>query len=157
MELVLKEKQYKVEFNKIYEFDLAGKVQFGNLPESEVYELFRDGRVASKFLEHHIPKWFPELKFVDQDGYDHIDQHDIKYDLKGFTKRGAGYAPSNMIGAGRKIDEEKMHAHAATINYIFSDIIDFPKVRVIFKTGDEMIKTYPKGKIKLKDREKLFG
>jgi hypothetical protein len=73
MELVLKEKQYKVEFNKIYEFDLAGKVQFGNLPESEVYELFRDGRVASKFLEHHIPKWFPELKFVDQDGYDHID------------------------------------------------------------------------------------
>lgn len=151
------QKTYEIEFNKLYEFDLEGKVQFGNMPEEAIYELYKDGRVASKFLEHTIPTWFPEVKFVDQDGYDHIDDKGIKYDLKGFTKGGAGYAPSNMIGAGRKINVKEMHAHAKTINYIFSDITEFPKVRVIFKTGEDMVRDYPNGKIPSKKREALFG
>ncbi len=150
-------KKYKIEFDKTYEFDLKGKVQFGDMPEKAIYELYKDGRVASKFLEHTIPTWFPEVKFVDEDGYDHIDKNDVKYDLKGFTKGGAGYAPSNMIGAGRKINVTEMHAHAKTINYIFSDITEFPKVRVVFKRGEDMVRDYPNGKIKPNQREKLFG
>lgn len=150
-------KKHKIIFNKVYEFDLTGKVQFGDMPEEAIYELYKDGRVASKFLEHTIPTWFPEVEFVDQDGYDHIDAEGTKYDLKGFTKGGAGYAPSNMVGAGRKINIAEMHAHAKTINYIFSDITEFPKVRVIFKTGSDMVRDYPSGKISAKKRDKLFG
>lgn len=152
MELVM-----KIKFNKTYDFDLTGKVQFGNLPLEEIHELFKDGRVASKFLEHYIPIWFPEVKFVDEDGYDHIDKQGVKYDLKGFTKGGAGYAPSNMIGAKRKINVAEMHAHAKTINYIFSDITEFPKVRVVFKTGEDMVRDYPNGKIPSKQKDILFG
>jgi hypothetical protein len=148
---------HQVEFNKVFEFDFGGQVQFGDLPLEEVYELYKDGRVSSKFLEHYIPIWFPELKFVDQDGYDHIDANGVKYDLKGFTiSSGAGYAPSNMVGAGRKINISEMHAHAKTINYIFSDITKFPEIRIIFKTGEDMVRDYPNGKIKPNQRDKLF-
>lgn len=148
----------KVNLNEIFEFDLTGKVGFGDMPIESLYELFKDGRVASKFLENIIPSWFPELTFVDQDGYDHINEvTNVKYDLKGFTRGGANYAPSTMIGAGRKINKEQMHAHAQTINYIFSDITEFPKVRIIFKTGTEMIEKFPTGKITKKQRNILFS
>jgi hypothetical protein len=150
-------KKQKIQFNKTYKFTFDGKVQFGDMPLEEVYKLFQDGRVSSKFLEHYIPIWFPEVKFVDKKGYDHIDENNIKYDLKGFTKGGASYAPSKMKGAGRKINKVEMHAHAKTINYIFSDITEFPKVRIIFKTGEDVVNDYPSGDINHNQREKLFG
>lgn len=153
----MQDTEYKVEFDKIFPFDFTGQVQFGDLPLEEVYELYRDGRVSSKFLEHYIPIWFPELRYVDQKGYDHLDKSDMKYDLKGFTKGGAGYAPSNMVGAGRKINLVEMHAHANAINYIFSDITEFPKIRVIFKRGQDLVRDYPNGKIKPKQRDTLFN
>jgi len=144
--------------DKVYEFDLTNQVQFGNMPVEQLHKLFQDGRVASKFLEHTIPAWFPDLEFVDQDGYDHTSKSTgRKYDLKGFTKGGASYAPSNMLGAGRKINEEKLHEHAETIDYIFSDITEFPKVRIVFKLGSELVKTYPNGKIPFKAKSVLFN
>lgn len=148
----------KVQLNKTYTFDLTGKVQFGDMPEAAVYELFKDGRVASKFLEHTIPTWFEDLEFVDGVGYDHVSKSNgRKYDLKGFTKGGACYAPSNMLGAGRKIVESEVHAHAQEIDYIFSDITDFPRVRIIFKTGTDMVEQWPSTKVPAKDKAKLFG
>ena len=149
----------KINYETIYHFDLSGKVQFGDLPQQELYELFKDGRVASKFLEHYIPLWFPELKFVDADGYDHVDvaTGQLKWDLKGFTKSGASYVPSSMIGAGRKINIQEAHSHANTIDYIFSDITNFPKIRIQFKTGTEMVTRFPKGKIKPEQINELFN
>jgi hypothetical protein len=149
----------KINYDTIYCFDFTGKVQFGDLPKETVYELFRDGRVASKFLENHIPVWFPELKFVDATGYDHVDvaTETKKWDLKGFTKGGASYVPSNMIGAGRRVDLQEAHDHANTIDYIFSDVVDFPLVRIQFKSGKELVEQYPKGKIDFKYRNELFN
>jgi hypothetical protein len=144
--------------NTVYEFDLTGKVQFGNMPIEHLYKLFRDGRVASKFLEHTIPAWFPDLEFLDKKGYDHVSKTTgRKYDLKSFTKGGTIYAPSNMVGKGREINEEKLHEHAETIDYILSDITEFPKVRIIFKSGSDLVKSYPKGKIPLKEKKALFN
>jgi hypothetical protein len=144
--------------NEVYEFDLQGQVQFGAMPLDQLHKLFQDGRVASKFLEHTIPSWFPDLEFVDQDGYDHVSKKTgRKFDLKGFTKGGASYAPSNMLGAGRKINEAKLHEHAKTIDYILSDITEFPKVRIVFKTGTELVEKYPSGKISIKEKSALFN
>lgn len=144
--------------NTVYEFDLTGKVKFGDMPEQAVYELFKDGRVASKFLEHTIPTWFEDLEFVDGVGYDHVSKTTgRKYDLKGFTKGGASYAPSTMLGAGRKIDKQILHEHAESIDYILSDITEFPKVRIVFKSGSELVNTYPTGKIPFKSKRVLFN
>lgn len=149
---------HTVEYNKTYEFDLTGRVQFGDLPIELIHRLFTDGRVASKFLEHHLPVWFPELEFVDAQGYDHVRTSDgRRFDLKGFTPRGACYAPSEMLGKGRKITVDVVHAHAREIDYVFSDITEFPRVRIVFKQGTDMVTEFPTTKIKKTERAKLFG
>ena len=56
------------QYNTTYEFDFTGKIQFGDMPVEQLQKLFQDGRVASKFLEHTIPTWFPDLEFVDAKG-----------------------------------------------------------------------------------------
>jgi hypothetical protein len=147
-----------ITYDQTYVFDLTGKVQFGDLPTELIHKLFTDGRVASKFLENHLPIWFPELDFVDANGHDHVRRADgRKYDLKGFTPRGACYAPSEMLGKGRKITLERVHEHAREIDYVFSDITEFPQVRIVFKRGTDMIRDFPSTKIKKTERAKLFG
>jgi hypothetical protein len=147
-----------IKFNEVFTFDFTDKVQFGDMPVSQLHVLFQDGRVASKFLENTIPTWFPELEFVDQHGYDHIDTlSGDKYDLKGFTKGGASYAPSTMIGAKRKIDVVEMHRHARSINYIFSDITAFPIVKIVFKKGVDVVTEFPSGKISNSKKNMLFN
>lgn len=148
-----------IECNKIYKFNLTGRFSFGDLPEVVLSNLYKDGRVASKMLEHQFPHWFPELRFVDKTGYDHVDviNSNNKFELKCFTKRGAVYAPSNMVGKGRKIILEKVYQHAASITYAFADINDFPSVRIIFKRGTDLIQTFPFAKIKYRERNLLFN
>jgi hypothetical protein len=142
----------------VYEFDLEGQVKFGSMPLDHLHKLFQDGRVASKFLEHTIPTWFEDLDFVDSVGYDHVSKTTgRKYDLKGFTKGGACYAPSTMLGAGRKIDKVVLHEHAKSIDYILSDITEFPKIRIVFKSGSDLVNTYPTGKISFKSKKVLFN
>jgi hypothetical protein len=147
-----------IRLNAVYEFDFTSKIRFGDMPVKQLHKLFQDGRVASKFLEHTIPTWFPDLEFVDAKGYDHVSKTTKrKYDLKGFTKTGASYAPSAMLGASRKINKEVLHKHAESIYYIISDVTEFPKVRVTFKRGAVLVREYPSGKIPVKERKNLFG
>ena len=79
------------------------------------------------------------------------------YDQKCFTKGGLTFAPSKMLGAGRKIVFEEAHAHANTIDYIACDIIDFPKVRVRFCKGSDLVKKYPSCKVKHTQRDEFFA
>ena len=148
-----------IKCDKIYTFDLTGRFSFGNLPEVVLVNLYKDGRVASKMLEHQLPHWFPELSFVDKTGYDHVDVNNssYKFELKCFTKRGTVYAPSNMVGKGRKIVLETVYQHAANITYVFADINDFPSVNIIFKKGVDLIQSFPLAKIKFKERNLLFN
>jgi len=148
----------KIEYNKSYVFDFTGKVSFGDLPEKLLYKMFQDGRVASKFLENYVPNWFTELDFVDGKGFDHVHKTTgRKFDLKSFTKKGANYAPSNMVGKGRKVVLEVLHEHAKEIDYIFSDISNFPTVKLTFVHGTELVEKYPSGKISPKEKKALFG
>lgn len=139
--------------NQVYEFYCPAS--FGTLSQSIVDQLFQDGRVASHFLERQLVLWFPSLTFIDGKGYDHVDLTQQRYDAKCFTKGGAKFCPSVMIGAGRSVDEEKLWQHAPQMKYIFCDIVDFPQVRVICKNGLDLVK-YPKGTIPFKDRNALF-
>ena len=143
-----------IEINKKYSFQCDAS--FGSLSQERVNQLFTDGRRASGFLELQLEEWFPSLKFVDGKGYDHIDIDGIKYDAKCFTRRGAKFCPSVMIGAGRSVDEEKLWEHANNMVYIFCDIVNFPKVNVIFKNGSDL-KNYKKGSIPYGDYDVLFG
>ena len=132
-------------------------ISFGDLSQDELSEMFTDGRLVSHFLERQLTKWYPELTFVDGRGYDHLDTEQNKYDQKCFTKGGLTFAPSNMIGKGRSIDEAVASEHVQSITYICCDVIDFPLVKVKFVKGSDLEKDYPKFKIPLSKRKEFFG
>jgi hypothetical protein len=62
-----------------------------------------------------------------------------------------------MLGAGRRINLEELHEHANSIDYIFSDVTEFPKVRIVVKKGTDLVRDYANGKIPYKNRSTLFG
>ena len=147
----------KIELNKTYNFNIDS-VSFGSIPKVRIHEFFKDGRVASFFLEEQLPHWFPELTRIEGNkDHDHVDTLGRKYDAKNFTKGGLRFMPSNQMGAGRKFNETIAHEKADKLVYICCDIVDFPKVRVVFKSGKELVKSYPKCSVPTKDREVLFG
>lgn len=146
----------KIKYNQNYDFTV--NAAFGDLPNSVIVEILKDGRLASHFLERQLEVWFPELTFVNAKGYDHTCKNsDVLYDQKCFTKGGLTFAPSKMLGAGRKIDLNEAHSHANTIDYIACDIVDFPKVRVRFVKGSDLVKNYPSCKVKYGQREDFFA
>jgi hypothetical protein len=146
-----------MQMDHTYHYDLSGKFSFGDLPEETMIELFRDGRVASFFMERQLCLWFPELIYKNAKGHDHVDDKGVKYDAKGFTKGGLTYAPSKMLGVGRRIDEAQLHEHAQHIIYTCVDVVEFPRVRVRFVRGTDLIQRYPEGKIPLSDREQFYA
>lgn len=144
-----------IEYGKVFEY-VIDELSFGSLPRDVVVQLFKDGRVASHFLERQLEVWFPALTFVNAKGYDHVDKEGNLYDQKCFTKGGLGFAPSHMGGKGRVFVQEEAHEHAKDVTYICCDINDFPRVRVVFKRGSDLIVEYPKCHVKFKERETFF-
>ena len=145
----------KIELNKTYTYECDAT--FGTLSHEKVNKLFTDGRRASGFLEIQLEEWFPDLTFEDGKGYDHVDINDQKYDAKCFTKGGAKFCSSKYLGVGRSLNVEEHEAHAANIIYIFTDVVEFPKVQVRFVKGSDLITKYTKGSIPFKDRNVLFA
>ena len=144
-----------IELNKTYTFECPAS--FGTLSQERVDKLFTDGRRASGFLELQLEEWFEGLVFEDGKGYDHRYKYMKElFDAKCFTKGGAKFCPSVMLGAGRSVDEEKLWEHATDMIYIFCDVVEFPKVRVVFKRGSDLTQ-YTKGSIPFKDRNVLFA
>ena len=152
---------YNIEFDKVFTFDLSGTYSFGSLSKSRLTEAFKDGRLTSHLIEPHLEIWYPELKHIkgckDHDHVNRIDEN-IKYDAKNFTHAGGcKFMPSGMIGTGRKFDQEQFLLKTENMNYIICDIVDFPKVSVIFKKGSELASQYPNGTITKSKRGELFG
>jgi|TARA_R110000824_G_scaffold392567_1_gene591051 hypothetical protein len=152
------EQRYEIEYNKVYSFDISGTYSFGSLPAQSLNDIFKDGRVASHLLEPQLELWFPELKHVKGcKGHDHIHRTDDRlFDAKNFTKNGCKFMPSNMIGSGRKFDEEVFIEKVKDMSYIVCDIVEFPKIRVVFKEGVELARQYMKGAIPLSGRKVVF-
>ena len=136
---------------------VVDNISFGDLSSEALASMFKDGRLASHFLERQLTKWYPYLTFVDKKGYDHVDTMSNKYDQKCFTKGGLTFSPSNMAGKGRVFNQEEAHNHAKDITYICCDIVDFPTVRVKFARGKDLIKEYPKCKVAYSKREDFFN
>ena len=148
----------KIELNKVYNKEIVG-FSFGELSREELIELFKDGRVNSKFLEKLVTKWFPELTNVDLKHYDHVDTAGNKFEMKGFTGNGCKFVPSSMIGKGRYIDRDELaegiKEHKLT--YIITDIVEFPTVKIKFVDGKKLLREYPSGEIRPNKRKELFN
>ena len=145
-----------IEINKEYAFEIHN-FAFGDIPDDELIENFKDGRCCSWFMEPQLSKWFPQLiRVKGNKDHDHKDANGVLYDAKNFTSNGLQFAPSNQYGAGRKFNESVAHEKANKLIYICCDIVDFPKIRVKFAEGSQLIKQFPKCKINKNQREEFF-
>lgn len=133
---------------------------FGNLPLEVANEVLKDGRTFSHFIERWIPNQnqYSSLTWVKGcKEYDFIDNKNVKYDEKTFTRNGCKFVPSNMLGAGRTFDKEVFEKKANNLVYCIVSNLNFPEIKIKFVKGSELIKIYPKGSIPLKDHVKFFN
>ena len=131
---------------------------FGNLPQSEIINIYKDGRVFSHFIEPWLAVNYPLTHIKGCKKYDHTDINDdsVKYDQKTFTSGGCKFMPSNMIGEGRTFNKEIFEEKAKKLIYIIVSNIDFPEIKIKFVKGSELMIDYPKGIIPLKHFVKFF-
>ena len=133
---------------------------FGNLPQSALIEIYKDGRAFSHFIECWLAINYTDLVHVKGcKKHDHIDVIDenIKYDQKTFTKGGCKFMPSNMIGEGRAFNEVIFKEKASKLIYIIVSNVNFPEIKIKFIKGCELANEYPKGIISSKDFDKFFN
>jgi hypothetical protein len=132
---------------------------FGNLPEPIVIDILKDGRAFSHFIEPWLAINYPLIHIKGCKKYDHTDinNENVKYDQKTFTKGGCKFMPSNMIGEGRTFNKEIFEEKAKKLIYIIVSNVNFPEIKIKFVKGIELIVQYPTGVIPLKDFDKFFN
>ena len=146
--------KYNTTFTHILE-----NFSFGNIPKSIIIDTYKDGRAFSHFIEPWLAVNYPLIHIKGCKKHDHTDVNDenVKYDQKTFTKRGCKFMPSNMIGEGRTFNKEIFEEKAKKLIYIIVSNIYFPEIKIKFVRGVELIADYPNGVIPLKDFNKFFG
>lgn len=93
----------------------------------QVYLCFRDGRKVSFVIERRfIPLGFAPA--AEGKGYDVIDSSGGLWEVRGITDK-VSFAPSSMMGKGRKFDEEAFLDRLETLKgYLLADVDSFPHV-----------------------------
>ena len=147
-----------VKLNHVFKHTLTN-ISFDMISESVLKEIYKDGRVFSHFIERWTPlnyplEWVPGCKKYD---FKDLNDDNIIYDEKTFTKGGCRFMPSNMIGQGRKFDEEVFKEKANSLIYMIVDNTEFPIIYIKFVNGSELSAQYSKGIIPFGDRNKLFN
>jgi len=147
-----------IELAKTYTHTIE-EFSFDNLPKSVIIETYKDGRAFSHFIEPWLAINYPLIHIKGCKKHDHVDMNDenIKYDQKTFTKRGCKFMPSNMIGEGRTFNTEIFQEKAKKLIYIIVSNINFPEIKIKFMRGIDLIVDYPNGIIPLKEFDKFFN
>ena len=126
------------ELNKTYHKRFED-VKFDNLDEVSLLKAFLNGSTISRFIELWLARNYDKLMDSDTVEYDLWDfEKKRKVEVKSFTKGGCNFMPSYMIGAGRKLDEEKAYEYIDGKIFCIVDIIDYPNIYYKFVEGTSL-------------------
>jgi hypothetical protein len=147
-----------IELNKTFTHIITN-FTFSDIPENTMIEIFKDGRAFSHFIEPWLSINYPlkHIKGCKKHDFEDLNFPEILYDEKTFTNGGCKFYPSNMIGEGRKFDKNIFEEKAKKLIYIIVCNVNFPEIKVKFVRGIDLIISYPKGEIKLKELDKFFN
>ena len=148
--------KYKYELNKTFEFNLTN-ISFDNIPSDKLIKLFTDGRHASHILELWVETNFIDKKKHNVKDHDFIDNNNNFMEAKNFTKNGAKFMPSRMLGVGRKYIKEEADKVIKSNIYVITDINDMPKIKMRFVKGIDLLEKYPNAIIPFKLRDEFFN
>lgn len=149
--------QISVELNKTFNHEIEN-YRFGNLSEEYCKDLWKDGRTFAHFIEVWIAENYPlkHIKGCKKYDFTDINNENILYDEKTFTKNGCHFCPSNMLGQGRQFDKEIFEEKTKNMIFCIVSNIDFPNIKVRFVKGSELIVKYNKGFIPLNHFGEFF-
>jgi len=116
---------------EILQWDLMEISKALKISPKDVREYFTDGRRVSFILERRLA--YEVLKGTlapsEGAGYDLIDSHGKKWEVRSITNGGIYFCPSYMVGSGRKFDKKGFLDKLLEIDgYIISDVEEFPNV-----------------------------
>ena len=150
-------KQSSIELDKTFHHRI-GKVSFGDLSEEEINKAYKDGRAFAPLIERWLPKHYLLIHVPGCKGHDFVDKiyQGTKYDEKTFTAGGCIFAPSSMIGKGRKVNIPELQLKASKLIYCIVSNVDFPNIKVKFVRGSVLLRKYPKGNITPKHMDSFF-
>jgi hypothetical protein len=101
------------------------------IKEADVRLYFTDGRRVSFLLERRLAYEVLHGKLAPSEGagYDLIDSHGGKWEVRSITRDGIYFCPSYMVGSGRSFNKKGFLEKIREIKgYIISDIESFPDV-----------------------------
>ena len=130
---------------------------FDNIPSDKLVKLFTDGRHASHILELWVETNFVDIKKYNVKDHDFIDNNNNFMEAKNFTKNGAKFMPSRMLGVGRKYIKEEADKVIKSNIYVITDINDMPKIKMRFVKGIDLLEKYPNAIIPFKLRDEFFN
>ena len=139
----------KLKPKQTYTIDLRGQLQFGQLPEHILFNVFRDGRAASPLITKLLLEYFSDDGLLeaktDQKGFDFRHPVYPKIEMKCLTSKGLCFAQSGMTGVGRKVDREVLFDFVTDfdIHFLIPSIVNFPVINVAFVRGVDLFKTFP--------------
>ncbi len=114
-----------------FEWDTGEIAAALKISNEDVRAYFTDGRRVSFLLERRIAYdvLHGSLASSEGAGYDVLDEHGRKWEVRSISRQGIYFCPSYMVGSGRAFDEPGFLEKLAAIEgYIVSDIQRFPSV-----------------------------
>ena len=126
------------------EWDLNSIADSLHLTPQESTEYFTDGRRVSFILERRICHEIigGHLSPSEGAGFDLIDAHGGKWEVRSITRTGIYFCPSYMVGSGRKFEEGGFFEKLDEIEgYVVSDVTKFPEIPV-WKLSAEAVRLW---------------
>ena len=123
------EGKHVIERIGVLQWDLNGIAASLHLTQQETMDYFTDGRRVSFILERRICRDIigGRLSPSEGAGFDLIDAHGRKWEVRSITGGGIYFCPSYMVGSGRSFDEGSFFAKLDEIEgYVVSDVTKFP-------------------------------
>ena len=104
-----------------------------HLSPAETLDYFTDGCRVSFILERRICREIIVGRLAPNEaaGFDLIDAHGRKWEVRWITRQGVYFRSSYMVGSGRKFDEGGLFKKLHEIEgYVISDVTKFPEIPV---------------------------
>jgi len=135
-----------LEHDRLYTRDYKGTIGFGDLPETVLINIFKDGRFATEFISRDLESYFSNLSYVDKTWYDFITPEGVQVEQKQLTiASGFKFCPSHMIGKGRKVDRSVVETYIKDndLQYLVVSTINFPIIHIRMIPGVRLLELFP--------------
>ena len=142
------EGKHVIERIGVLQWDLNGIAASLHLTQQETMDYFTDGRRVSFILERRICRDIigGRLSPSEGAGFDLIDAHGRKWEVRSITGGGIYFCPSYMVGSGRSFDEGSFFAKLDEIEgYVVSDVTKFPEIPVWKLSAETVRRWYTSG------------